>query len=63
MWNALLPLTAYVQVQMQQLFMGAAWTVSLRPLGVLLLMAVVAGGTGSLLLARAARGAPRPLLA
>ena len=41
--------------------MGAAWTVSLRPLGVLLLMAGVAGGTGSLLLVRAARGVPRPL--
>jgi len=60
-WNALLPLTAYVQVQMQQVFMGAAWTVSLRPLGVLLLMAGVAGGIGSLLLVRAARGVPRPL--
>jgi len=57
----LLPLTAYVQVQMQQVFMGAAWTVSLRPLGVLLLMAGVAGGIGSLLLVRAARGVPRPL--
>jgi len=54
-WNALLPLTAYVQVQMQQLFMGAPWTLSLRPLGVLLLMAAVAGGLGALLLARAAR--------
>jgi len=54
-WNALLPLTAYVQVQMQQLFMGAPWTLSLRPLGVLLLMAAVAGGLGVLLLVRAAR--------
>lgn len=54
-WNALLPLTAYVQVQMQQLFMGAPWTLSLRPLGVLLLMAAVAGGLGALLLVRAAR--------
>jgi ABC-2 type transport system permease protein len=54
-WNALLPLTAYVQVQMQQLFMGAAWTLSLRPLGVLLLMAAVAGGLGALLLVRVAR--------
>ncbi|MGX9721081.1 ABC transporter permease [Stenotrophomonas acidaminiphila] len=54
-WNALLPLTAYVQVQMQQLFMGAPWALSLRPLGVLLLMAALAGGLGALLLVRAAR--------
>ncbi len=54
-WNMLLPLTAYVQVQMQQLFMGASWQVSLRPLAVLLLMSVVAGGLGACLLLRAAR--------
>lgn len=54
-WNALLPLTAYVQVQMQQLFMGAPWTVSLRPLGVLALMAALAGSMGAVLLVRAAR--------
>lgn len=54
-WNALLPLTAYVQVQMQQLFMGAPWALSLRPLGALLLMAAVAGSLGALLLVRAAR--------
>lgn len=54
-WNLLLPLTAYVQVQMQQLFMGAPWQVSLRPLTILLLMSVVAGGLGARLLLRAAR--------
>ena len=54
-WNLLLPLTAYVQVQMQQLFMGAPWQVSLRPLTVLLLMSVVTGGLGACLLLRAAR--------
>jgi len=54
-WNALLPLTAYVQVQMQQLFMGAPWQVSLRPLAVLLLMTLLAGGLGAGLLLRAAR--------
>ena len=54
-WNLLLPLTAYVQVQMQQLFMGAPWQVSLRPLAVLLLMTVVAGGLGACLLLRTAR--------
>ncbi|MCH1910054.1 ABC transporter permease [Stenotrophomonas sp. Y6] len=60
-WNALLPLTAYVQLQMQQLFMGSPWTVSLRPLGVLALMAGVAGAGGALLLARAARRAAPPV--
>ena len=54
-WNMLLPLTAYVQVQMQQLFMGAPWQVSLRPLAVLLLMSPVAGGLGACLLLRTAR--------
>src|SRR5690606_20995075 len=54
-WNTLLPLTAYVQVQMQQLFMGAPWQVSLRPLAVLLLMALLAGGPGAVLLLRTAR--------
>ena len=54
-WNTLLPLTAYVQVQMQQLFMGAPWQVSLRPLAVLLLMALLAGGPGAILLLRTAR--------
>ena len=54
-WNLLLPLTAYVQVQMQQLFMGAPWQASLQPLTVLLLMSVVAGGLGASLLLRAAR--------
>ncbi|MCL7715635.1 ABC transporter permease [Stenotrophomonas mori] len=56
-WNALLPLTAYVQVQMQQLFMGAPWTVSLWPLGVLGLMAALAGGVGARRLARVAGSA------
>ncbi|MGY0505258.1 ABC transporter permease [Luteimonas sp. e5] len=54
-WNALLPLTAYVQLQMQQLFMGTPWPLSLRPLGVLLLMAALAGGLGAWLLVRTAR--------
>ena len=58
-WNALLPLTAYVQVQMQQMFMGSPWQVSLKPLAVLLLMALVSGGLGGLRLLRAAR-APVP---
>ena len=40
-WNALLPLTAYVQLQMEQQFMGAPVAVSLRPLAVLVAMAAV----------------------
>ena len=58
-WNMLLPLTAYVQVQMQQLFMGSPWTVTLRPLAVLLLMSLLAGGLGGWLLLRVA-GQRRP---
>lgn len=45
-WNLLLPLTAYVKLQAQQQFIGAPWTVSLWPLGALLVMTVVAGGIG-----------------
>jgi ABC-2 type transport system permease protein len=48
-----------VQVQMQQMFMGSPWQVSLKPLAVLLLMALVSGGLGGLRLLRAAR-APVP---
>lgn len=58
-WNTLLPLTAYVQVQMQQLFMGSPWTVTLRPLAVLLLMSLLTGGLGGWLLLRVA-GQRRP---
>jgi len=65
-WNLLLPLTAYVKVQTQQQFVGAPWSVSLWPLGTLLLMVAVAGGLGGWRLMAAARradpglpGAPR----
>ena len=54
-WNTLLPLTAYVQVQMQQMFMGAPWQLSLRPLAILLLMSLLVGGLGAALLLRMAR--------
>lgn len=56
-WNLLLPLTAYVKLQTQQQFVGAPWSVSLWPLGTLLLMGVVAGGIGGWRLIAAARSA------
>ncbi len=59
-WNVLLPLTAYVKVQTQQQFVGAPWSVSLWPLGTLLLMVLVAGGIGGWRLIAAARS-PDPL--
>lgn len=56
-WNLLLPLTAYVKLQTQQQFVGAPWSVSLWPLGTLLLMVLVAGGIGGWRLIAAARSA------
>lgn len=58
-WNALLPLTAYVKLQMQQLLSGAPWPVSLGPLASLAAIAAVAGGLGAWRLCVHAR-APRP---
>lgn len=54
-WSQLLPFTAYLKLQAQQLDLGAAWTVSLPLLGVLLLFVLVAGGAGLLLYGRGAR--------
>ncbi len=54
-WNLLLPLTAYVKLQTQQQFVGAPWSVSLWPLGTLLLMVLAAGGIGGWRLIAAAR--------
>jgi len=45
-WSAMLPLTAYVKLQMQQLLMGSPWQASLRPLATLALIALVAGAIG-----------------
>ncbi|MEG2804770.1 ABC transporter permease [Stenotrophomonas sp.] len=60
-WNLLLPLTAYIKLQTQQQFVGAPWSVSLWPLGTLLLMVAVAGGVGGWRLIAAARAtAPAP---
>lgn len=56
-WNALLPLTAYVKVQARQLDMGAPWQVSLLPLGTLLLLTLVPGLPGAWLFLRATRRA------
>ncbi len=54
-WSQLLPFTAYLRLQAQQLDLGAAWTVSLPLLGVLLLFVLVAGAAGLLLYGRGAR--------
>lgn len=59
-WNLLLPLTAYVKLQTQQQFVGAAWSVSLWPLATLVLMVLVAGGIGGWRLIAAARAAAAP---
>ena len=45
-WSQLLPFTAYLKLQAQQLDLGAAWTASLSLLGTLLLFVLVAGGAG-----------------
>lgn len=45
-WSAMLPLTAYVRLQMQQLLMGSPWQVSLAPLASLALIAGMAGAIG-----------------
>lgn len=45
-WSTLLPLTAYLKLQMQQLLVGSPWPLSLKPLSTLLLILLVAGGIG-----------------
>lgn len=54
-WSYLLPFTAYVQLQMQQLDMGAAWTISLWQLAALSVFVLVGGPPGLYLYGRAAR--------
>jgi ABC-2 type transport system permease protein len=54
-WNQMLPYTAYVHLQSQQLSSGSAWTVSLTPIAVLLLFIVVVGLLGLRAYGRAAR--------
>lgn len=54
-WSRLLPLTAYLRLQVQQLELGADWTASLPTVGGLLLFMLVAGGIGLVLYGRGAR--------
>ena len=54
-WSKLLPYTAYVKLQMQQIDMGSPLGVSLWPLGTLLLFIVIAGIPALRLFGRAAR--------
>ena len=54
-WSKLLPYTAYVELQMQQLDMGSPLRVSARPLLTMLLFIVVAGVPALRLFGRAAR--------
>ncbi len=55
LWSELLPYTAYLKLQAQQLDMGSALAVSAWPLGVLLLFVLIPGAIGVALLGRAAR--------
>jgi ABC-2 type transport system permease protein len=52
-WSRLMPFTAYVQLQMQQLDVGAPWRDSLWPLATLGLFMLIGGGLGLRLYARA----------
>lgn len=54
-WSALLPFTAYLKLQAQQMDMGSAFAVSARPLGALLVFVLVGGAVGLWLFGRAAR--------
>lgn len=54
-WSRLMPFTAYVQLQVQQLDAGAPWYDSLGPLATLGLFMLVAGVLGLRLYARALR--------
>lgn len=54
-WSELLPYTAYLKLQGQQLEMGSALTVSLWPLATLLLFVLLAGVVGAVLYGRASR--------
>lgn len=55
LWSALLPFTAYLKLQAQQLDMGSSLAVSAWPLGALLLFVVIPGAIGMVLLGRASR--------
>lgn len=53
-WSYLLPFTSYVQLQMQQLDMGAPWNVSMWQVSAMLMFLVIAGPLGMVLYRRAA---------
>ncbi len=55
LWSELLPFTAYLKLQAQQLDMGSSLAVSAWPLGALLLFVLIAGAGGIGLLGRASR--------
>lgn len=55
LWSELLPFTAYLKLQGQQLDMGSPLAVSAWPLGILLLFVLIPGSVGVVLLGRAAR--------
>ncbi|HNP34329.1 MAG TPA: ABC transporter permease, partial [Woeseiaceae bacterium] len=54
-WSELLPFTAYLKLQAQQLDMGSSLAVSVWPLSVLLLFVLIPGVGGVVLLGRASR--------
>lgn len=54
-WSRLLPYTAYVKLQAQQIDIGSPFTVSLWQIGAMLLFVVVAGIPGFVAFGRAAR--------
>lgn len=54
-WSRLMPFTAYVKLQMQQVDIGSPWRVSLWQIGALALFVLVAGAPGLRLFGRAAR--------
>ena len=55
LWSELLPFTAYLKLQAQQMDVGSPLAVSARPAGAMLLYTMLVGAAGLLLYARAAR--------
>lgn len=55
LWSELLPFTAYLKLQAQQMDVGSPLAVSARPVFAMLLYTVLVGAAGLLLYARAAR--------
>jgi len=53
-WSAMLPFTAYVRLQSQQVY-GSRWTYAMAPVATLALFVVVPGMLGLVLYGRAAR--------